>query len=196
MLSQKALQNAFMKGLQYWTWPFTLPPPLNIQMRISQDMKCKCISILTASEASFAGRTGASEQRRRCPWHTWKTIAFLQEHNKTLAKSCIISRFPGVFNTENKNIFILKIRLENISFLQFYERSEIRVVILNIFGAKIQMLVNMNHFEFSRNFFCTFKWWILTKMLKIKLDFLRNFQTLCTNLEKQQHFYAIFSSLI
>ena len=106
MLSQKALQNAFMKGLQYWTWPFTLPPPLNIQMRISQDMKCKCISILTASEASFAGRTGASEQRRRCPWHTWKTIAFLQEHNKTLAKSCIISRFPGVFNTENKNIFL------------------------------------------------------------------------------------------
>ena len=112
MLSQKALQNAFMKGLQ--TLDYCLPPPLNIQMRISQDMKCKCISILAASEASFAGRTGASEQRRqRCPWHTWKTIAFLQEHNKTLAKSCIISRFPGVFNTENKNIF-LKIGFKNI----------------------------------------------------------------------------------
>ena len=62
------------------------------------------------------------------------------------------------------------------------------------------MLENKNHFKFSRQIFffllllLLFQFW--RKLFFDRWDFLRNFQTLRTNLEKQQHFYAIFSSLI
>ena len=76
-LSQKTLQNAFMKGLQFWTWPLDYYSTTSKHSNENfARYECKCISIPTAaSEASSPG--GGARDTLGKPLHFCSTTKLL-----------------------------------------------------------------------------------------------------------------------